>query len=177
VGSSVVVALTLRKVFAGVTRAVTGSKLILINALVSATASGSAGFLNSYCMRGKEMEQGIDVFADEQMTEKLGISKVCAKKAVKETATSRIFLSIGCLITPAIIFYMFEKIGRYPKTPMIRVPFETAVFLVALLGSLPLSIAIFPNIGSLAVESLDEDLKKELKAKEFNGMVYYNKGL
>lgn len=68
VGSSVTIALLLRKAFAGVAQAVTGSKLILINALVAATAGGSAGFLNSFCMRGKEMENGIDVFADEQMT-------------------------------------------------------------------------------------------------------------
>lgn len=72
---------------------------------------------------------------------------------------------------------MFEKMGKYPKTPMIKVPFETAIFIFALMGSLPLSIAIFPNIGTLGMESLEEELKKELKEKEFKGMVYYNKGL
>jgi hypothetical protein len=92
------------------------------------------------------------------LTKRIGTSKASAKKAVMETATSRIFLSIGCLVTPAVIFYIFEKLGKYPKTPMFKMPFEIAVFLFALLGSLPLSIAIFPNTGSIKLESLEEDI-------------------
>jgi len=98
------------------------------------------------------MTNGIDVFSDENMTQKVGTSKICAKKAVLETATSRVFLSFGCLVSPAIIFYIFERFGKYPKNPTLRIPFEISVFLFALLGSLPLSIAIFPQVGSLPLE-------------------------
>lgn len=65
VGSSVSVALFLRKAFSGLTRNVTGSKLILINSLVAAMASGTANFFNTFCMRQAEMKNGIEIFSDE----------------------------------------------------------------------------------------------------------------
>lgn len=74
VGSSVTVALALRKLFANVSKNVTGAKLILVNSLVAAMASGSANFMNTMCMRKVEMKNGIEVFRDEQMTERLGVS-------------------------------------------------------------------------------------------------------
>lgn len=74
VGSSVSMALILRKLFANVSKSVTGTKLILVNSVIVALASGTAGFLNTFCMRNVEMTNGIEVFKDEQMTEKLGIS-------------------------------------------------------------------------------------------------------
>jgi hypothetical protein len=58
----------MRKLFANVTKSMTGSKLILINSLVSSIAGGSASFLNTFCMRRIEMENGIEVFRDPEMT-------------------------------------------------------------------------------------------------------------
>lgn len=137
-------ALLLRKLFANVSRSVTGSKLILVNSLIAAMASGTAGFLNTFCMRKVEMNNGIEVFSDEQLSEKVGISKVCAKKAIIETATSRIFLAVACLMSPAFIFYGFEKLGRTPSGGKSKLIFETGVFIFSLMFALPASIALFP---------------------------------
>lgn len=145
VGSSVSVALMLRKLFSGIANHASGAKLILINSFVSCIASGTAGFLNTFFMRSVEMTSGIDLYEDEQLTKKLGISsKVCASKAIFETAWSRVFLSFSCLMSPALIFYLVERAGRTPKTPATRIPYEIMVFIVALMGSLPASIAMFP---------------------------------
>ena len=65
VGSSVLMALTLRSLFASQTRKVSGAKLILINAVVSTIAGGTAGFLNTYFMRSVEMINGIEVYEDQ----------------------------------------------------------------------------------------------------------------
>lgn len=151
VGSSVTVALLLRKLFSNVSRGVTGSKLILINSVVSSIAGGTASFLNTFCMRRIEMENGIEVYGDEVMTQKAGISKVCAKKAILETAASRVFLSISCLMSPALIFYAFEVMKKTPKRPMYRIPYEITVFLVALMAFLPASIAMFPQYGAIPI--------------------------
>jgi len=148
VSSSIGVALLLRKMFSGVSSRMSGSKLILINSFVSAVASGSANFMNTFSMRYKEVENGINVYADENLTQKVGISKVSAKKAVVETALSRVCLSFGCLMSPAVVFYMFERMGKYPQSRALKVPFEISVFLFGVMVSLPLSIAIFPNTGS-----------------------------
>lgn len=144
VGSSVSMALILKKLFANVTKNVTGSKFILVNSIIAAMASGTAGFLNTFCMRQVEMKNGIEAFRDEQLTEKLGISKACAKKAIIETASSRILLSIACLVSPAVIFYGIEKLGKTPKGPRGKMMMEVCVFTFSLMFALPISIALFP---------------------------------
>jgi hypothetical protein len=65
VGSSVSVALLLRRMFSGLTASVSGSKLILVNSVVSAVASASANFMNTYSMRLSETKKGIEVYSDE----------------------------------------------------------------------------------------------------------------
>lgn len=49
-----------------------------MNSLVNLTANATGNFLNTYSMRRTEMQKGIEVFRDEQMTDKVGISKICA---------------------------------------------------------------------------------------------------
>ena len=176
VGSSVSVALLLRKLFSTVTRTAYGSKLILINSVVSSLASGTASFINTFFMRRVEKENGIEVFRDEDLTEKIGVSKVCAKKAIFETARSRVFLSVSCLVSPAIIFYLVEKLRTTPKTKAIRVLYEIGVFLFALMVNLPVSIAMFPQTGSLRTDHIEKSLKRDLFRNQVEA-VYYNKGL
>lgn len=55
VSSSVGSALALRKLFSSVTKNLVGSKLIMINSLIAAIASGGAGFLNTFFMRQAEI--------------------------------------------------------------------------------------------------------------------------
>jgi hypothetical protein len=154
----------------------TGAKLILINAFVGCIASGTAGFLNTFFMRRVEMNSGIDLYEDEQLTKKLGISsKECARKAILETASSRVFLSFSFMMSPAFIFYLVEKAGRTPRTPATRIPYEIMVFLIALMGSLPASIAMFPQNGKISRNDLEAEVRETLPYGITT--VYYNKGL
>jgi hypothetical protein len=126
------------------TKSVKGSKLILVNSIVSSIAGGTASYLNTFFMRRVEMENGIEVFSDEALSQKVGISKVCAQQAVVETAWSRVFLAISCLMSPALIFYAVDSMGKTPKSARIKIPYEIGVFLFALMVNLPASIAMFP---------------------------------
>lgn len=178
VGSSVTMALLLRKAFSGLSSRVTGAKLILINSVIASLAGGTAGFLNTYFMRRVEMVGGIQIFEDEALTKKLPgdlKSKVCASKAIFETAWSRVFLCISCLMSPAIIFYAFEKAGRTPKSPALKLPYEIGVFVFALMVGLPASIAMFPQSAS----ARRDELEPEVQVLIHDGIktVYYNKGL
>jgi hypothetical protein len=49
------------------------------------------------------------------------------------------------------------------------------VFIIALMGSLPASIAMFPQNGKLARESLEAEVRESLP--QGITTVYYNKGL
>lgn len=185
VGSSVSMALILRKLFSGMASRVTGAKLILINSVVSSLAGGTASFLNTFFMRRVEMKGGIEIFEDEGLTKKIKLSSEvdesvfksteCARKAIFETAYSRVFLSISCLMSPALLFYAVEKAGRTPKTPATRIPYEIAVFMLALMVGLPASIALFPQTGALKRTELEKDLQNKLP--ERIQTVYYNKGM
>ena len=99
VSSSLIVAMTLRKLTGGMSKSATGTKLMLINSFVAAVASSSASFCNTTCMRQAEVKQGIDVYTSQDLNpeSKVGISKICAQKAVKETAFSRMILSSSTL--------------------------------------------------------------------------------
>ena len=102
----------------------------------------------------------------------MGISKNAASRAVIETASSRIFLSFACLCTPAIIFYGFDLVKMTPKTPKMKMTYETAVFIFSLMLALPASIALFPQNGKLAINEVESEL-----AREGVKQIYYNKGL
>ena len=132
---------------------VTGAKLILINSIIASLAGGTASFLNTFFMRKAEMNQGIDIYTDENLTMKVpSASKECARKAIFETAWSRVFLSISCIMSPALFFFFVEKAGPTPKTPAMRIPYEICVFVLALMGGLPASIAMFPQTGKLSID-------------------------
>jgi Sideroflexins len=130
---------------------VTGAKQIVLTSFINSIAGGTASFLNTFFMRKVEMKNGIEIYEDEALTKKLYSgsqdtlkSKECARRAIFETAWSRVFLSITCLMTPAFIFYLVEKAGKTPKSPLLKVPYETGVFIFALMVGLPASIAMFP---------------------------------
>ncbi|CDW84214.1 sideroflexin [Stylonychia lemnae] len=177
VGSSVSTALILRRIFGRFTAKIPNSspKLILINALVASIAGGTASFLNTFCMRQAEMNNGIEYFADEELQQKLGVSQQCARKAIIETAFSRVFLSISCLMTPAFIFYAIDRLGKSPKGKF-KIPYEVGVFLFALMVNLPASIAMFPTTGSIDISILKSE-NEEIQNQVKGNRVYYYKGL
>ena len=98
-------------------------------------------------MRKSEINNGIEVYSDEKLTQSAGISRVCAKNAVLETAISRVILTCSCLISPAIMFKALELAKLNPKNPKMKIPYELAVFTIGLGISLPASISIFPQIN------------------------------
>lgn len=58
-------------------------------------------------MRNSELSEGIDVF--DKKNNSVGTSKVAAKKALIETAITRMVLPAPILIIPPVIMTMIEK--------------------------------------------------------------------
>ena len=86
VSASLFVGLGMRKATAGLVKGATGSKLLILNTAVGATAGAAASFCNTYAMRYAEINKGIEVFAEKELKNKLGVSKEAASNAVVETA-------------------------------------------------------------------------------------------
>lgn len=113
-----------------------------MNSMISLTAVAIAGFLNSFCMRLGEMKTGIMV--QDENGEDIGISKICAKKAVMNTAFSRILLSCPIFLIPAISMLFLGKFGLIPRSKGPKAALELCVVAFSLTVALPLSVAIFP---------------------------------
>ena len=156
---------------AGVTKRSTGTKLLLLNALVGGSAGAAASFCNTMCMRYAEIEKGIDVCEDEELTKRLGISKVCAKSAVIETSMSRSAMSAFSVAIPTSIILSLSMIGISPQGFVMKSILETACIGVALRIGLPLSVSIFPPISEKDTSGEMEEEFKKYKS------VYFSKGL
>lgn len=113
VSVSMAVALTVRQVNLKRTLAATGSSLILLNAATSTTAAACGGFANNYFMRQSELERGIEL-CDPETGKPLGKSKLTAKSAVMQTASSRIVMALPICL-PAFALIAIEKAGVMPK--------------------------------------------------------------
>ena len=113
VGTSTFVALAIRQMNAKRSAAATGASLIMLNAFTSTTACACGGFANNWFMRSVEMEKGIEL-CDPDTNEPIGKSKAVAKKAVWQTASSRIFMAAPIAL-PAFALIGMERMGMIPK--------------------------------------------------------------
>ena len=170
VGSALTVAVGLRKLTSGMTKTATGTRLLLLNTLVGALAGGTASFCNTYCMRMAEIEKGIDVFSDEALQTKVGVSKIAAESAVTETALSRTGMSINSVCIPAVLILSLAAIGIAPKSKIPKNFLEINIVAFALLVGLPISVALFPPV----CEKKGTVLESEFHSHE---KIYFNKGL
>ena len=176
VSSSIGVSLGLKALSKNFTKNMKGGRLLLVHSVISYFAVATAGFLNSYCMRMGEMRRGIKVF--DELGDEIGISKVCAKEAVVQTASSRIALAFPIIMLPGVGMYSLDRMKLIPRNKALRTIQELSVVGLALWVALPLSVSLFPQKGEILAEKLEDEFKG-LKSK--NGEVIerytYNKGL
>ena len=168
--SSIVVGLSLRKMTAGMTATATGKKLLLLNVLVGASASGSANFCNTMCMRYTEIKSGITVYSDDELTNKAGVSKACAEVAVYNTAVSRVAMSIIALATPAALMLLMGGLGLTPKSKLPKLTLDVATVAFGLFIGLPLSVAMFPGLTIKKGKDCEEEFHK-------HDNIYFNRGM
>ena len=118
VGSSVGVALTIRQINLKRSAAAKGPKLILLNAATSTIACAAGGFANNWFMRSAEMERGVSL-TDPDTGAELGKSKIAAKYAVMQTASSRIFMAMPIAL-PAFALIAMERARIYPANKYLQ---------------------------------------------------------
>ena len=99
--SSVLIALYTRRLFAPTLKNLQGPSLTFANSTLNYVAGAFAGASNLVFMRYKEFSDGIKVQSLNGDTT-YGNSKVAAKKAITQTAISRVFLPLPVLFFPAL---------------------------------------------------------------------------
>ena len=148
VGSSIIVALSIRKALSGWTKNLIGSKLIVANSISSFCACAIAGYMNAHFMRKTELERGIDILDNEGHHR--GKSKAAAHMAVGQTANSRFFLAVPMFIPPAILFWI-ERKNMMPKNFYAKTALEILAICFELYFAVPFAIGVYPQMGKIPV--------------------------
>ena len=160
----------MRKLCAPLTVGASGSKLLVLNFIVAASASGAAGFFNTLSMRYTEINKGISIYKDEDLTQEIGVSNKCAEKAVVQTAMSRFGMSWIGLAIPTALMVMTRRVGVLPKNKWPKMGVELACVGTGIYCSMPLSVALFPSKCSLPANKLEPEYGN-------HESVYYNRGM
>ncbi|KAL3863799.1 hypothetical protein ACJMK2_005532 [Sinanodonta woodiana] len=144
---------------------------MLIQRFVPFPAVASANICNVLLMRNSELIEGIEVV--DQYERVVGTSKIAARRAIKETALTRVFLPAPLLVIPPIIMTMLEKTKFLKRNPRMHLPVNAAVCCLVFGMALPIAIALFPQYTKVSVNELEPEFQK-LTIEE---CLYYNKGL
>lgn len=144
----------------------------LIRRLMPFPATAAASVCNVVLMRRRELTTGIEVVDSEKR--RVAVSQVAARKALHETALTRLFLPMPILLIPPAVMSVVEKKKWYAKRSFgFALAFQASVVLTSFFIALPLAIALFPQISKVEVDQLEP----EVRAKTDEKFLYYNKGL
>uniref|UniRef100_A0A8R1XQE7 Sidoreflexin n=2 Tax=Onchocerca TaxID=6281 RepID=A0A8R1XQE7_ONCVO len=147
-------------------------KRLIIQRFVPLPATCLASSLNVLCMRWNELESGINVYDSNHNV--IGVSKIAAKKAIKDTTLTRAFLPIPLLMIPSCIMPFLER--RYQwvtKTTKHHIFISAIVCISSFAFSLPISLAIFPQESRISRDHLEPEIRKNV-SQEY---LFYNRGL
>ncbi|XP_055327281.1 sideroflexin-5-like [Paramacrobiotus metropolitanus] len=143
----------------------------LIQKFVPFPAVAFANVCNVFLMRRQELNTGIEVH--DKAHNVVGISKIAAFDAIKDTALTRIVLPAPILTIPPAIMAALEKTPLFKRYPRSYLPINATLGALAFGLALPLAIGLFPQESTIHRNKLE----KELQDKTSDEFLFYNKGL
>jgi tricarboxylate carrier len=144
---------------------------LLVQKFVPFPAVATASTCNVILMRFSELYEGIEVFDKQEKV--VGTSQLAAKKALKETAITRMVLPAPILLIPPIVMTFMEKARLLQRRPRLHLPINATVTTLSFAFALPIAIALFPQIASIERSRLERDIQQNTP----DTVLYYNKGL
>ncbi|OAJ43414.1 hypothetical protein BDEG_26776 [Batrachochytrium dendrobatidis JEL423] len=175
VGASCTIAVGLSQWLAR-SKGLSPSTLTLLSRGVPFVAVATAGTLNVFLMRQKELKEGIQV--QDATGTILGKSQTAGTHAIGQVAVSRVVTAAPALFIPGLIMSQMERTSLFKRFPRLVAPFNLITVAGSLLAALPCAIALFPQVASIGVEKLEPQFKGLVDA---NGKpverVFFNRGL
>ena len=144
---SLSISLNLRYFTRGIAAVANGNELLLLNAVVGSAAVACASFCNTFFMNEAEMLKWIQVYEDKELKKPYAVSKECAKKAVFETAFSRVAMIVFTSFLPYFLISTLGYFGISPNTHLKRLFLTIVCSGVSLMIGQPFSIALFPPVS------------------------------
>ncbi|CAL8274081.1 unnamed protein product [Merluccius merluccius] len=144
---------------------------LLVQRFIPFPAVASANVCNVVLMRHSELSEGISVLDDQGIV--VGTSKMAAKRALFETALTRVVLPMPILLLPPIVMAMLERLPVLRRRPGLVLPVHSLVCLAAFSLALPLAISLFPQMSQIHVSRLEPEIAMATHCE----ILTYNKGL
>ncbi|KAF9159492.1 hypothetical protein DFQ27_003240 [Actinomortierella ambigua] len=148
----------------------------VLTRLVPFAAVATAGTVNVFLMRGKEISDGIDVYDKDGQS--VGKSQKAGLTAITQVAISRVLTNFPVLTIPPLVLAQWERTKWSKLYPRAVLPLNLAVISMCLLTALPLAIAAFPQYNEVPVEKLEERFwnLKDARGERIRTLTF-NKGL
>jgi len=144
---------------------------MLVQKFVPFPAVATASTCNVILMRFSELYEGIEVFDKNEKV--VGTSQLAAKKALKETAITRMVLPAPILLIPPIVMTFMEKTRLLLRRPGLHLPINATVTTLSFALALSVAIALFPQVASIERSRLE----REVQQNTTDSVLFYNKGL
>ncbi|XP_077992484.1 sideroflexin-1-like [Glandiceps talaboti] len=148
----------------------------LIGRYVPFAAVAAANCINVPCMRMREIENGVTVV--DENGNKLGESKIVAKKAISMVVLSRVSMAAPGMMIPPLVMNVLEKKAFLKKFPFMNAPVQVGLVGLCLVFATPMCCALFPQKSSIDVNKLEPELQEHIHGINPGiTKVYFNKGL
>ncbi|CAM5130250.1 unnamed protein product [Eretmochelys imbricata] len=149
----------------------------LVARWVPFAAVAAANCVNIPMMRQQELINGIMV-TDEKDRE-LGYSRVAAAKGITQVVVSRIVMAAPGMVLLPILMERLEKLSFMKRIQVLHAPLQVMLAGGFLLFMVPVACSLFPQRCSLALSSLEPELRACIQATHGDCVpyVYFNKGL
>jgi len=148
----------------------------LVGRFVPFAAVAAGNCVNIPLMRQRELLHGIPVFDDNG--NRLGDSKVAAKRAIAMTVISRITMALPGMCIPPFFMNRLEEKAFMKRMPWLASPIQILMVGFCLVFATPLCCAIFPQKSSLALDKLEAELQESIRKKDLQiDHIFFNKGL
>ncbi|XP_033121087.1 sideroflexin-5-like [Anneissia japonica] len=170
VGSACSIAVSLNVLLKRATKLKTSTKFF-VQRFVPFPAVATASTCNCILMRYGEVFEGIEVMDDKGNV--VGTSKIAAKKALTQTAFTRMVLPAPILLIPPIVMSFLEKTKFLQHSPRWMLAVNAAVVTLSFGFALPVAISLFPQFSQIATSKLEKEIQDATK----NVTLMYNKGL
>ncbi|XP_046562775.1 sideroflexin-1-like isoform X1 [Haliotis rubra] len=148
----------------------------LIGRFVPFAAVAAANCINIPCMRSKELMNGIPILDEDG--NRVGTSTRAATSAITQVVISRVMMATPGMMIPPFIMNHLDKKEFLRRMPWLNAPIQVTLIGFFLVFATPLCCALFPQKSSMAVSSLEPEIRDKLLAlPNPPSRVYFNKGL
>uniref|UniRef100_A0A3B1ICA9 Sideroflexin 5a n=1 Tax=Astyanax mexicanus TaxID=7994 RepID=A0A3B1ICA9_ASTMX len=144
---------------------------LLVQRFIPFPAVASANVCNVLLMCHSELSEGISVLDEDGNV--VGTSKLAARRALFETAVTRMVLPMPVLVLLPMLMTVLERLPLLQRYPRLVLPVHSLVCLGAFSLALPLAISLFPQNSQIHVSQLEPEMSVATECK----VLTYNKGL